>query len=351
MNAALYKSLYHLTQQQDLQSVSEESLIAYTNKYPYFSPVQFILAAKLKSENSYQAAQQIQRAALYTNNPVWIEHGLLNGKVQEPHFTFIETTPVNPVISEQPVVSPATEAITGQTPVVTEIIPSTTKPNDIPTVESVKELLQKIDAAPAAKNNSNIITAGTTLPNYTSFFNNKPDTPEELPEEEADEEHFNHPDNIAALEEKQAEKLSSVLSNQMADFKKPVQQTEKLDYESEPLYTIDYFASQGIKFDYTKQPQDKLTQQLMKFTDWLKILKKSGSNPTDLGTDPELENAIQGIAQTSNESKEIITETMADVFVKQGKVDKAVQLYIKLSFLDPEKSAYFAAKIQELKGI
>jgi hypothetical protein len=42
---------------------------------------------------------------------------------------------------------------------------------------------------------------------------------------------------------------------------------------------------------------------------------------------------------------------MADVFIKQGKVDKAIQLYIKLSFLDPHKSAYFATKIQQLKGI
>jgi len=137
----------------------------------------------------------------------------------------------------------------------------------------------------------------------------------------------------------------------MADFKKPVTQEAKLDYETEPAYTVDYFASQGIKADLTKQPQDKLTIQLLKFTDWLKIIKKSNPNPTDLGTDPELENAIQGIAQTSNEAREIITETMADVFVKQGKIDKAVQLYIKLSFLEPDKSAYFAAKIQELKGI
>ena len=42
---------------------------------------------------------------------------------------------------------------------------------------------------------------------------------------------------------------------------------------------------------------------------------------------------------------------MADVFIKQGKVNKAIQLYIKLSFLDPSKSTYFANKIQQLKGI
>jgi hypothetical protein len=64
-----------------------------------------------------------------------------------------------------------------------------------------------------------------------------------------------------------------------------------------------------------------------------------------------LEKAIQNIAKTSIEAKEIVTETMADVFIKQGKVSKAIQLYIKLSFLDPAKSTYFANKIQQLKGI
>jgi hypothetical protein len=46
-----------------------------------------------------------------------------------------------------------------------------------------------------------------------------------------------------------------------------------------------------------------------------------------------------------------LTETMAEVLAKQGQIDKAIQLYIKLSFSNPEKTAYFADKIQQLKGI
>ena len=148
-----------------------------------------------------------------------------------------------------------------------------------------------------------------------------------------------------------ANNISSLLGNQAANFKKPVGVDDKLEFEKEPYYTIDYFASQGIKIDLTKQPQDKLTTQLRRFTDWLKHMKKIDPNPVDLGTDPELEKAIADIAQTSLSAREIVTETMADIFVKQGKVDKAIQLFIKLSFLDPEKSAYFATKIQQLKGI
>ena len=122
--------------------------------------------------------------------------------------------------------------------------------------------------------------------------------------------------------------------------------------EQTPQHSIDYFESQGIKAEITDNANDNLSHKLRKFTDWLKHMKTiSLETDKDLGTDPELENAIQNIAQNSNESREIVTETMAEVLEKQGKKDKAIQLYIKLSFLNPDKSSYFAAKIQQLKGI
>jgi len=49
--------------------------------------------------------------------------------------------------------------------------------------------------------------------------------------------------------------------------------------------------------------------------------------------------------------QEIVTETLADIMAQQGYVDKARQMYIKLSLLFPEKSSYFAGKIKELKNL
>jgi hypothetical protein len=146
-------------------------------------------------------------------------------------------------------------------------------------------------------------------------------------------------------------KLSGLLSEQLADFKKPVEAGDKLEIETERLHTIDYFASQGIKVDLNNMPQDKLTSQLRKFTDWLKEMKHVNQQTSDLGTGSDLEQAVALIAENSNESREVVTETMAEVLEKQGQTEKAIQLYIKLSFINPEKSAYFAAKIQHLKGI
>lgn len=128
--------------------------------------------------------------------------------------------------------------------------------------------------------------------------------------------------------------------------------TENAVIPIDPYYTIDYFASQGIKLELEQNPKDQLGQNLKKFTQWLKHMKKLG--PEDaaqviIRTDTEAD--IQKFAETSNTAREVVTEAMASVLEKQGKKDKAIELYKKLSFLNPDKSAYFAGKIKILKGI
>ncbi len=148
-------------------------------------------------------------------------------------------------------------------------------------------------------------------------------------------------------------KIAGILSEQLAEFKKPVDADAKLEIDAneERAHTIDYFASQGIKIDLSKIPQDKLTTHLRKFTDWLKQMKNADPLSADLGTSNEMEKAVAEIARISNVNREVVTEAMAEVLVKQGQVEKAIQLFIKLSFINPEKTSYFAARIEQLKGI
>ncbi len=45
---------------------------------------------------------------------------------------------------------------------------------------------------------------------------------------------------------------------------------------------------------------------------------------------------------------DIVTETLAKLCIKQGKIDKAIEIYRKLIWKFPQKKAYFAARIEEL---
>lgn len=57
-----------------------------------------------------------------------------------------------------------------------------------------------------------------------------------------------------------------------------------------------------------------------------------------------LEMAVNSIAKEDG----LISESLADVMVKQGKYDKALDMYRKLSLRNPEKNTYFADKIETI---
>ena len=150
-------------------------------------------------------------------------------------------------------------------------------------------------------------------------------------------------------------KLDNLLNQQLAQFNEEVDASAALDYEKESALSLqkDYFAAQGIELDLSKLPQDKFTQQLRSFTAWLKVIKnKDGADQTDqiatLG--PDQEQIITQIAEKANVPSDILTESMAEIWEKQGNLKKAIATYEKLSFIFPEKSVYFASRIEHLKN-
>lgn len=46
---------------------------------------------------------------------------------------------------------------------------------------------------------------------------------------------------------------------------------------------------------------------------------------------------------------EIISETLAEIYFKQGKTDMSLNIYEKLCLKFPEKNSYFAARIEKIK--
>lgn len=291
--------LQTLTGKSSLNEVSEDELERIADQYPYFSAAQFLLAKKLYPfKKEYKTA--LQKAALHFADVLWLDYNLLE---EESTITINETL--------------------------------TTAENFSAIEDTTAEELNRVTSQ-----NEDVITS--TEENQppelqTSGF-------EILDEPVAETENAEVADET---EQETNEKLSNLLKEQAAAFEKPVEENV-LPVETTAYHRIDYFDSQGIKLDPEKESNDKLGAQLKRFTDWLKQMKRI--NPNNLETDADGELQVQHMAEHSNEPKEIVTESMAEVLIKQGKPEQAIRIYEKLSFFNPSKSAYFAAKIQELKA-
>jgi hypothetical protein len=66
----------------------------------------------------------------------------------------------------------------------------------------------------------------------------------------------------------------------------------------------------------------------------------------------ENSNAFPDLSEgAARENDDIVTETYANLLCRQSKYEKAIRAFEKLSLKYPEKSIYFAARVEEIKKV
>ncbi len=333
--------LQTLTGKSFLSEVSEEELKQVADKYPYFGATQFLLGKKLYQQKTKDAETAIQKAALHFTDALWL------------HYNFLEEgTAANTIENaDERVIENSTLDVNAENEEITTISKTPTVQEILAEAEII--LNEEENDLRDHTANTDLIEEDDIIKEENNAIEEKGNTNEEVKEPELKENDFKNlpeTDNTELLDEPETEpneKLSNLLKEQAAAFEKPAEETV-LPVETTAYHRIDYFDSQGIKLEEEKA-NDKLGTQLKRFTDWLKQMKKINPNLNALETDAAGESQVQNMAEHSNVPKEVVTEAMAEVLVKQGKPEQAIQIYEKLSFFNPSKSAYFAAKIQELK--
>jgi len=308
MHTQINDIIRQLFKKNALEEVSDAELEDFISQYPYVSAGRYLLAQKRYNNDPSSLVAEQQTAALYIYNPLWLPW-LLNQNYAgvaalpatghaEPYNR--ENGAYKTGITEELVASPEETTAIGE--------------SDNGDAEPLSGSPELADAE---------TSSATQRPANTA------DSPETGTSSEAQE-----PADAAALQ---------------AD---PVSDEHDRPIVFQSYHTIDYFASQGIRLQPSDLAQDKLGQQLKSFTEWLKSMKKLSvvADPAK-EADPEeasLSKRVVSIAEHSLEEKEIVTEAMAEVWAKQGNVQKATDIYQKLSLRNPHKNAYFAAKIKQL---
>ncbi|MGB8192966.1 MAG: hypothetical protein WCF67_13645, partial [Chitinophagaceae bacterium] len=303
-------------------------------------------------DNGSRFDEQVQKTALYFYDPLWL-HWQLKGLKHE-NGQPDDVKPVQPlaVIPEIPVVAdnseepgPIEEPEVFEEPeapleqeVHSDELPVLTEPESMPLEEAQpEEIPAPVETTQADEEQAVEQETPETIENFHTETTEPPEPEVVEPVEEVAEP---VQPEIMAVSEQPA---PTVIPNP-----KPAVREAPLAFD--PYYTIDYFASQGIKPPADVQPGDKLGKQLKSFTEWLKTMKRLPHTVPEPRNDEAEQQNIRRFAAGSLEEKEVVTETMAEVLIKQDRRGEAIDIYEKLSLLDPSKRAYFAAKIENLKA-
>jgi len=349
MNVQINQLVKTLLQKDTIEQCSLQELEQFASRHPYFGAAQLLLAKKLQEERSERYDEQLQKTFLFFHNPERKDSSTLadsktgtavvekkeipvfasfNSEIAEPptgistpgetgNAELAEEQQQQPPFPEIPAALPVEIKEPGDSIVEVNTTEGMNKPEEEPTPGTADEI--------SVENNS-FIDSATEADAEAGM---------EYPRQETAEE--------PAL--------------QLPDLKIEAIDPEKAELIFEPYHTVDYFASQGIKFKEEEKPADKFSQQLKSFTDWLKTMKRipvreiTGETAAKAGQPVAAEQKVEQLAEHSLTERQVVTEAMAEVWEKQGNGAKAIEIYNKLSLLDPSKSLYFAAKIEELKKI
>ena len=102
MNIVVNDLIQSVAGKPSLHDCSLDELQQLVNQYPYFGPAQFLLAKKLKEENSSLLKDHIGKAGLYFQDTLWY-HQLLHetvGKMTVDRNTPVEPAPWSPSAME-----------------------------------------------------------------------------------------------------------------------------------------------------------------------------------------------------------------------------------------------------------
>ena len=292
---------YYLKYPERIRELTDEELNNWIELYPYAQSLRMLKARRDLDTNSTTMASSIMNAAAYSNDLVFLRYQLLKDQAALDQVAHeLETTTS-----------------------VDETVRMSKKEN----MPSDQDQEPEQDKAKADDVQEEVTTDLDDVSSEVEHPESQELSGERIDSEEKDEVETKKP----MSKEQKAEIVDTILKeheSELSGFTKwLIKQERGVDLAEE---------KSGSKSDKKKKKRSDQKKKKKKKKKKAKSKKK---------------NKLQKLIEYSIvEDEEAVTETYADLLAAQGHIDKAVELYSKLQLKFPEKSGYFARKIDELQN-
>ncbi len=388
------QELNHIIQSpSEINAASASELIALCDKYPWFSAPHTLLAHYFARTNDFRKEEWLTRAASRIHSREWLYYFLQPvssdipvGVSISPALEAMATEPAAVIEPSEPIIPAAESVITATGPVINATEPNTESKNSMAELSAMQ--------IPELELQTQIEEIQNTIPDKTSV------APIDFPAATA-------PLFQPAEEYDIAKAMGTTFNFEPVEFSENTQSSEPLDQPKQIRpYNIEEFLSLGLinndevaanLIESNKSDTNPSIEEL-NFFDWLEtkntyiqsgaysnsIMNNASSDSSSSAQTPA--NADSEIAKPSTNldkfglinqfiekqpsisrpkqefysperamkrseefSTSIVTETLANIFRTQGHFEKAIISYQKLQLKFPEKSAYFASLIEQIK--
>jgi tetratricopeptide (TPR) repeat protein len=272
-----------------------EAIAVLRHQYPY-SQVFHVLAARTAKDHNFANQQALlQLAAVYSTDRSVLKEIMTSPSLQVPteetpdHATHTDTTGIDYAV---------------------EII------HDMERLHELKDKFEKM------------------------FMNSEPEaltnTPPQAPEN-AEEAEFSETERKRSKRQRLIALAKELIpEEQREDSKKTVRR----DSEHNPI--IEEIRATKKKI----QPANEKTKEQIELIEHY-INTKPSRTPPKAKEEANLD--LASTLKSGEFGENIVSETLAEILVKQGKKEKAIEVYKKLIWKFPQKKAYFAAQIEDLR--
>jgi hypothetical protein len=335
-----------------------DSIVSLTETYPYFVPARYMEAASQHKHQPFNA-DMMNTMQLYMGN--WI---VFHQYMQTAHGgEYVEQITTNYDYEEPAEVDAAEEDYADETIGQPEASMWSQDEDDEEEIVAAdeEETVVAMEAMDVEEDFEEEIEADDHYIEDENYDDSYLD-------EEDEEEEVIHENIVAADEEEEYDE----------------EETEETEVKAEndenlilPIYTEDYFLHQGIQVSNNIPTVDKqeeaapgLLMRMMSYSEWLNHFKTHGEKAREEEQDQKAlktmwqkeklaaaieeeneeipENVFEMAVNSITKEEGMASEPLAEIYVKQGKYDAAIDMYKKLSLRNPQKSAYFARKVEEI---